>query len=133
MRVSLLALVLGVTAVVLGTAIGGSGSFLDAIVSPPTIVRAALVGASAVVALTLLGRAVAALASGDGPERDMPTMIRGVRLAFLAVAALAAGAGWFVGHPLLLVVALVIAGVDVVETTFLLIVARRHHESEPEG
>ena len=54
-------------------------------------------------------------------------MIRGVRLAFLAVAALAAAAGWFIGHPLLLVVALVIAGVDVVETTFLLVVARSHH------
>jgi hypothetical protein len=63
----------------------------------------------------------------------MPTMIRGVRLAFLAVAAAAASAGWFVGHPLLLVVALVIAGVDVVETTFLLIVARRHRIDEPEG
>jgi hypothetical protein len=56
----------------------------------------------------------------------MATMIRGVRLAFLAVAALAAAAGWFVGHPVLLVVALVIAGVDIVETTFLLIVARMH-------
>jgi len=59
------------------------------------------------------------------------TMIRGVRFAFLAVAALAAAAGWFVGQPVLLIVALVIAGVDVVETTFLLIVARKHHESEP--
>jgi len=49
-------------------------------------------------------------------------MIRGVRLVFLAVAALAAGAGWILGHPLPLVVALVIAGVDVLETSFLLLV-----------
>jgi fatty acid desaturase len=71
------------------------------------------------------------MGGGDAPDRDMATMIRGVRFAFLAVAALAAGAGWFVGQPLLLVVALVIAGVDVVETTLLLIVARTHRGDEP--
>jgi hypothetical protein len=49
-------------------------------------------------------------------------MIRGVRFVFLAVAALAAASGWLLGHPLPLVVALVIAGVDVLETSFLLIV-----------
>ena len=54
----------------------------------------------------------------------MPTMIRAVRLAFLAVAAFAAAGAWLVGSPLLLIVALVIAGVDVLETSFLLLVAR---------
>lgn len=53
---------------------------------------------------------------------DLPTMIRGVRLDFLAVAAFAAAVGWLVGHPLPIVVALIIAGVDVVETSFLLLV-----------
>jgi len=125
-RLNLVALAAGVAAVLAASVIGGAGPLLDAVVSPPIVVRAALVGVSAVVALALLGRALAALGGGDAPERDMTTMIRGVRLAFLAVAAIAASAGWFVGHPLLLVVALVIAGVDVVETTFLLIVARRH-------
>ena len=143
MRTYVVALVLGIAAVLVGTVLGGAGPLLDAVVAPPLIVRAALVGASAVVALALLGRAVTALGGGEAPERergdgrsmpsdrDMPTMIRGVRLAFLAVAAAAASAGWFVGHPLLLVVALVIAGVDVVETTFLLIVARRHRIDDP--
>lgn len=126
MRLNLVALAAGVAAVLAATVIGGAGPLLDAVVSPPIVVRAALVGVSAVVALVLLGRALAALGGGDAPERDMATMIRGVRLAFLAVAAISASAAWFVGHPLLLVVALVIAGVDVVETTFLLIVARRH-------
>lgn len=126
MRLNLVVLAAGVAAVLAATVLGGAGSLLDAVVSPPIVVRAALVGVSAVAALALLGRALAALGGGDAPERDMATMIRGVRLAFLAVAAIAASAGWFVGHPLLLVVALVIAGVDVVETTFLLIVARRH-------
>ena len=135
MRTYVVALGLGIAAVLVGTVLGGAGPLLDAIVAPPLIVRAALVGASAVVALALLGRAVTALAGGEAPkrERDMPTMIRGVRLAFLAVAAAAASAGWFVGHALLLVVALVIAGVDVIETTFLLIVAGRHRIDEPEG
>jgi hypothetical protein len=122
----LAALSLGVAAVLVGTVLGAAGPLLAAIVTPPTLVRAALVGASALVAVVLLGRAVAALSGRDESERDMATMIRGVRLAFLAVAALAAAAGWFVGHPVLLVVALVIAGVDIVETTFLLIVARMH-------
>ena len=131
MRVYLVALALGLAAVLVGTVLGGAAPLLDAIVSPPVIVRAALVGASAVLALWLIGRALAALSGGDSPARDMTTMIRGVRFAFLAVAALAAAAGWFVGHPLLLVVALVIAGVDVVETSFLLIVARRSHADDP--
>ena len=129
MPLNVAVLAAGVAAVLAATLLGGAGPVLDAVVSPPVVVRAALVGFSAIVALALLGRALEALGGGradDGPERDMTTMIRGVRLAFLAVAAIAASAGWFIGHPLLLVVALVIAGVDVVETTFLLIVARRH-------
>ena len=131
MRVYLAALVLGIAAVVAGTLFGGAEPLLQAIVSPAIIVRAALVAISAVIALMLLGRALTAIGGGDTPDRDMATMIRGVRLAFLAVAALAAAAGWFVAQPLLLIVALVIAGVDVVETTLLLIVARMHREDEP--
>jgi hypothetical protein len=125
------ALALGIAAVVAGTVLGGFESVLAVVVSPPILVRAALVGASAVVALVLLSRALTAMGGADAPHRDMATMIRGVRFAFLAVAALASAAGWFVGQPLLLVVALVIAGVDVVETTLLLIVARTHREDEP--
>ena len=41
---------------------------------------------------------------------------------FLAIAAFSAAAGWLIGHPLPLIVALVIAGVDILETTFLLFV-----------
>ena len=140
MRAYLVALILGVAAVLGGTVLGGAGPLLDALVSPPIVVRAAFVGASTVVAVALLGRAVAAMSLGgedasgrNARDRDMATMIRGVRFAFLAVAALAAAAGWLVGHPLLLVVALVIAGVDVVETTLLLIVARRHHVDDVGG
>ena len=133
MRLNLAVLAAGIAAVLAASVLGDAGPLLDAVVSPPIVVRAALVAVSAVAALALLGRALAALGGGDAPERDMATMIRGVRLAFLAVAAIAASAGWLVGQPVLLVVALVIAGVDVVETTFLLIVARRHRIDEPEG
>jgi hypothetical protein len=131
MGAPVVALVLGIAAVVAGTVLGRAGPLLTAVVSPPIPVRAALVGASALVALVLIGRAIGAMAGGSAPDRDLATMIRGVRLAFLAVAALAAAAGWFVAQPLLFVVALVIAGVDVVETTFLLIVARRHRAGDP--
>ena len=52
----------------------------------------------------------------------VPGLVRGVRLVFLAVAAAAAGAAWALGNALPLVIALVIAGIDVVETSFLLLV-----------
>ena len=60
--------------------------------------------------------------AGSLSGRDLIALVRGVRYVFLAVAALCAAGGWLIGHPLPLVVALVIAGVDVLETTFLLIV-----------
>jgi hypothetical protein len=109
---------LGLVALVVGTAFGWNSSLLETLVTPPTIVRAALVGASAFVAFELLRRALRGLSDRD----DLRVLVRGVRFVFLAVAALAAGSGWLLGSALPLIVALVIAGVDVVETTFLLIV-----------
>jgi hypothetical protein len=122
-------LIAGAGAIAAGTALGWDSAALAAIVTPPAPIRATLVGVSAAVAVWLLVAALARL-SGDpaeagrpiGERRDIGSMIRGVRLVFLAVAALAAGAGWILGHPLPLVVALVIAGVDVLETSFLLLV-----------
>ena len=73
--------------------------------------------------LVLLARSVGRLA--DAGEHDVPGLIRAVRLAFLAVAAsprLPAGRS---GHPLPLVIAAVIAGIDVLETSFLLLVVGR--------
>jgi hypothetical protein len=113
------AIVLGGLAVAAATAFGTDANVLDAVVRPPTLIRAALVGISAAVAITLLSRGLARLAGGTD---DVPGLIRGVRLAFLAVAAAAAGAGWALGDALPLLVALVIAGIDVIETSFLLLV-----------
>jgi hypothetical protein len=117
-----------------GTVLGWSGGLLDAVARPPALVRAALVGAAVVAALWLLllafrrmeaGRAVA---SADLTSVDLASLVRGVRFVFLAVAAFAAAIGWLLGHPLPFVVALVIAGVDVLETSFLLLVVATRRE-----
>ncbi len=121
------ALGLGALALVGGTLVGWNAGWLDRIVSPPPLVRAALVGGSVAVAVILLSRSLARLA--EAGRDDVPGLVRAVRLAFLAVAAFAAAAGWALAHPLPLIVAAVIAGVDVIETSFLLLVvgASPHH------
>jgi hypothetical protein len=73
--------------------------------------------------MVLLARSVERMAA-SGTD-DVPGLIRGVRLSFLGVAAVAAAAGWMLGHPLPLIVAAVIAGIDVIETSFLLLVVGR--------
>ncbi len=113
------ALALGALAVVGATVAGSDANLLDPVVHPPAIIRAALVGGAVAVAVVLLSRGLARLGSGSD---DVPGLVRGVRLIFLAVAALAAAAGWLLGDALPLLVALVIAGIDVVETSFLLLV-----------
>lgn len=120
-------LLVGALAIAAGTALGWDPTSLAAIVTPPPFLRAALVGVAAAIGVLLLLGAVNRLADAADPRlvpgaRDIGGMIRGVRLVFLAVAAFAAASGWLIGHPLPLVVALIIAGVDVLETSFLLIV-----------
>jgi hypothetical protein len=119
-------LLVGVGALVIGTAFGWDSRLVDAIVTPPALVRAVLAGAAVVAALWLLATSVrqigAARATDDG-QPNLRLMVRGVRLAFLAVAAASASAGWVLGHPLPIVIALVIAGVDVIETSFLLLIS----------
>jgi hypothetical protein len=119
---------LGIAALVGGTLLGWNGDLLTAIATPPALVRAALVGASVMVAFALLAKALRRLEEGrNAPAgeltgRDLTALIRGVRYIFLAVAAFAAAAGWLLGNPLPFVIALIIAGVDVIETSFLLLV-----------
>jgi hypothetical protein len=114
---------LGVLAVFAATVVGSNGGWLDAVVAPPTLVRAALVGLAVALGAMLLARSVSRM-SAAGAD-DVPGLIRAVRLAFLAVAAFAAAAGWALAHPLPLIVAAVIAGIDVIETSFLLLVVGR--------
>ena len=121
---AVLALALGALALVGATAVGWNEGMLDALVTPPPLLRAGLVGGSVALGAVLLARSVTRLA--EASERDVPALIRAVRLAFLAVAAFAAAAGWAIGHPLPLIIAAVIAGIDVLETSFLLLVVGRH-------
>ena len=131
----LLWLVGGAAAIAAGTALGWDSTALASVVTPPAAIRAVLVGGSFALGIVLLLSAVQRLSGfadvpsdptttepADVEGRDIGAMIRGVRLVFLAVAAFAATSGWALGHPLPLVVALVIAGVDVLETSFLLVV-----------
>lgn len=117
---ALVALGLGGLAVVVATAAGQDARWVDVLVTPPAPVRAVLVGLAAGMGTVLLTRSLARLA--DAGTDDVPGLIRAVRLAFLAVAAFAAAVGWGVAHPLPLVLAAVIAGIDVLETSFLLLV-----------
>ena len=89
---------------------------------PPALIRAALVGGFVGLGIVLLARSVRRM--GEAGQADVPGLIRGVRLGFLAVAAFAAAAGWAIGHPLPVILAAVIAGIDVIETSFLLLVSR---------
>jgi lysylphosphatidylglycerol synthetase-like protein (DUF2156 family) len=124
-RGTVAALIGGIAALFIGIVAAWNEAFLEAIVSPPIFLRAVLIALSVVGGAALLAGAAARISAtgdSDNPERDLPGMIRGVRLIFLAVAAFAAAAGWALAHPLPLVVALVIAAIDVIETSFLLLV-----------
>jgi hypothetical protein len=121
-------LLAGGGALLVGTLLGWSGGLLEAIATPPALVRAALVAISTLGGFALLRESVRRIAQGrrvpttEMSGRDMAHLIRAVRLVFLSVAAFAAAAGWLLGHPLPFVVALVIAGIDILETSLLLLV-----------
>ena len=117
------AILLGTLAVAAATLVGWNEGWLDAIVTPPTPVRTVLAGGAVVLGFWLVARSVRRMAVAG--TADVRGLIRAVRLAFLGVAAFAAAAGWLVANPLPLVVAAVIAGIDVIETSFLLLVVGR--------
>lgn len=113
-----LILLLGIGAVVLATLIGRL-DVMGVLLEPPLIGRLLLGVAATLVAVVIGMRAIERFGRASGDPR---ALIRAVRLAFLAFAAFAAAAGWFMGSALPIVVALVIAGVDVIETTALLLI-----------
>jgi hypothetical protein len=136
--VAALWLLAGLAAVAAVSVPGLAGAALAAIAGPPPIVRAILAGVSVVGGLALLGRALrqidATRASSGATSltnAQLAAMVRGIRLVFLAAAALSAAAGWVLGDPLPLVVALVIAGVDLAETSLLLLVALGRGSAAP--
>jgi len=111
------ALGLGALAVI-GAMAAGRADLLGVLFMPPLLVRFLLGVAAAIVGVVLLLRSTDRMGSRDDPRE----LVRAVRVAFLAVGAFAAAAGWLLGSPVPIVAALVIAGVDVVETSFLLLV-----------
>ena len=117
------AIILGLVALVLATVVGWNEGWLDVIVAPPLVIRTVLVGGSVALGALLLAQSATRMSAAG--MTDVRGLIRAVRLAFLAVAAWAAAAGWLLAHPLPLVVAAVIAGIDVIETSFLLLVVGR--------
>jgi hypothetical protein len=119
-RDNLIALVLGAAALAAGTAAGWSQALTGVLLSPAPLLRLILALVAFVLGFVLLTRSAEQLRRSTDP----PDLVRAVRIAFLAVAALAAAGGWLVGSPVPIVAALVIAGVDVLETTFLLLVTR---------
>jgi hypothetical protein len=126
-----LALLAGFAALAIAMVVGVVPALLAQVAAPPVPVRAALAGAAIVIGGRLLVSAIrridASMRRDAGTSRisdaDLGAMVRGVRLVFLAAASFTAAAGWLLAEPLPLVIALVIAGVDVVETSFLLLVA----------
>jgi hypothetical protein len=112
------ALLLGVLAVVVATLAGWNPAVAGLILEPPLPTRILLGSFAAVVGVMTLFTAADRLATSREP-RDL---IRSVRLLFLAVAAGSAAAGWFLGSAVPVVAGLVIAGIDVIETSLLLLV-----------
>jgi hypothetical protein len=119
-RGNLIALLLGAAALAAGTAAGWSQALTAVLFSPAPLLRLILALIAFVLGFVLLTRSAEQLHRSTDP----PELVRAVRIAFLAVAAFAAAGGWLVGSPVPIVAALVIAGVDVLETTFLLLVTR---------
>ena len=136
-------LVVGIVLVGLGSLVSADPGAAEAVLRGPIIIRAVLTGLVGLLGLWLLVLAVTRLAGsddapasqpsgpGEAPQRTFADMVRGIRLAFLAVAAFAAASAFLVGHLLPLVVGLIIAGVDVAETALLLLVAGKQRGDEP--
>jgi len=130
-----LLLLAGLAAIGIVSVTGAAGELLQVLARPPAIVRSFLSGFFIVLGgwllLTAIRRVDGAIAhdpsadEGRISDADLGALVRAVRLVFLSAASLTAAGGWLIGDPLPLVIALVIAGVDVVETSFLLLVATR--------
>ncbi len=101
--------------------VAGRDDLLAGLLQPPVPVGWLLGAAAALVGIVLLLRS----ADQVGTAAEPAELVRAIRNVFLSVAAFGISAGWFIGSPVPIVAGLVIAGVDVLETTFLLIVTSR--------
>lgn len=111
-------LALGIGAVVLASAAGGL-DVVGRILEPPFPVGLLFAAAVSILGVVVALRAVARVSAAHQDPREL---IRAVRLIFVAVGCFAAAAGWIIGSAVPIVAGLVIVGIDVIETTFLLLV-----------
>lgn len=116
-RRQLVLLLLGIGAVVLATVAGGAGA-AGRILEPPFPGGLLLGAAAAILGVVALLRGFARIRPARDDAREL---IRAVRLLFVAVGCFAAAGGWFFGSPLPIIAGLIIIGIDVIETTFLLL------------
>ena len=83
-----IAIVLGLLALIVATVVGWDAGWLEAVVGPPPLVRAFLVGIAVTIGVVLLARSIERMsASGDSVsgQADVALVsIRAVRLFFLA-------------------------------------------------
>jgi hypothetical protein len=119
----------GLVAVVLGTAIGWNETLGALILTPALPVRLVLGGLALVLGLWLVLSAADRLGTAAQPRE----LIRAVRLVFLAVGAFAAAAGWFLPSVVPIIAGLVIGGIDVLETSLLLLVTSARAGDAREG
>ena len=140
-RLALAVLLLaGLAAIGMAMVAGALEEFLQSLARPPLFWRAGFAGFALVLGGALLLGAIERIGGSidddrlvDGSRRaeaevsnaDIGSMIRAIRLVFLSAASFTAAGGWLLGDPLPIVIALVIAGVDIVETSFLLLVVGR--------
>ena len=117
-RRQLLLLLLGIGAVVLASMAGGTDA-LGRILEPPFPVGLLLAVAAVLLGIVVVLRAASRIGAAHEDAREL---IRAVRLIFLAVGCFAAAAGWVIGSAVPIVAGLMIVGIDVIETTFLLLV-----------
>ena len=112
-----MAMALGASAIALAM-LAGRSDLMASLLQPPAPVGWLLGAAAALVGVVLLLRS----ADQVGTAAEPAELIRAIRIVFLSVAAFGISAGWFIGSPVPIVAGLLIAGVDVLETTFLLLV-----------
>jgi hypothetical protein len=113
-------LMLGLGIAAIGVAmLAGQSDVVSLLFEPPMPASLLLGTAAAVLAVGIGLRAADQLGDRAGDAREL---IRAVRLLFLAVGVAAIAAGWLIGSPVPVVAGLVIAGIDMLETTFLLLV-----------
>jgi hypothetical protein len=110
-------LIVGVVAVAVAIVAGRTDLYASEL-APPFAARVMLGLAATVIGVVVVLRA----ADRVSTDRDARGLIRAVRLVFVSVGAFAAAAGWLIGSPVPIVAGLVIVGVDLLETSFLLVV-----------